>query len=419
MRITSARTAIAAGIAGSAVTAGTVIALRPGRYPDGKEGLTAGVPTHPWTTGNSAELLVEYEEFLPRLYTDLRAARQVINIVEYNWEPSGPGKQIADILKAKARSGVEVNVMTDKRGSMGIDSTTPAREAERYFEDLRSAGVNVIVTDPGGNKNPFGLELDHRKLFDIDHRVSYTGGLGIAGSKAGKYQDWHDLMLRLEGPASAQAGVEFLGEWRTAGGQVSRAQTDAFGSAMRAPGGQKTSGPATARMLPNTPGLGLDATDDFFRAASSDSRRLWTMTPYIGDRQVQAALIDAARAGKDVRVLVPGPGSKNNGPLLGISRTFYRDMIEAGVKVFEFPRMMHAKLWMTDDQVTVGSTNLSDGSIDEYKELSAAVRDPKTLRKAERMFIEDIRQSRQVTTSDFGTKDRVLEKLREVSQFEF
>jgi cardiolipin synthase len=409
-----------AAIAGGAalVGAGAYVAHRLAtRHDPPKEGPTPGTPTYPWAGGNVVDLKVNYAEFVPAVLADLRAANDVINIVEYNWEPTGPSIEIAEILKQKARDGVEVNVLTDKRGSFGIDANASRADAEAYFDDLRSAGVNVLVHDPGGNLNPFGLYLDHRKMFDIDHRVSYTGGLGLAGSENGKYADWHDLMLRIEGPASAQAGAEFITHWARQGGVVSTRQHEAFAHAADA---ALTDATASARMLPNTPGVGLDATEDIIGMLDGPDRRVWAMTPYIGDEQVQQAMVRAARAGKDVRVLVPSPESGSNGPQLKISRAFYRELIDAGVRVYEYPTMMHAKAWLGDDRLTVGSTNLSDGALDEYLELSAAVKDdPKTIAKAEAMLEADFARSRELTLDEFGLGDRIVEKLRDVTHLEF
>ncbi len=384
------------------------------RHDHPKEGNSPEVPTYEWTAGNRAELLIDYREFVPRVLDDLRSATDVINIVEYNWEPSGPSVEIAQILKQKVREGVEVNVTTDKRGSFGIDATGDKDEARAYFDDLAAAGVNVVISDPGGNLNPFGLFLDHRKMFDIDHRVSYVGGLGLASTPGGKYDDWHDLMLRLEGPAAAQAGAEFIHHWQREGGVVSQRQFEAFENARPVAGGD-----AAARYLPNTPQVGLDATDDFHAAARGEGDRLWVMTPYIGDEQVQESLVAAAEAGKDVRVLVPSMESGSNGPQLHISRTFYRDLIVAGAHVYEYPTMMHAKAWLSDDQFTVGSTNLSDGAIDEYLELSAAVRDPATIAKAEAMLEADFAKSTELTLDDFSFGDRLKEFARDRTHLEF
>lgn len=385
------------------------------RHDQPKEGNTPDRPTYDWVGGNRAEMLIGYDEFVPRMLEDLRSAQDVINIVEYNWEPSGPSLEVAEILKQKARAGVEVNVTTDRRGSFGIDSTADEQDVQAYFDDLARAGVNVIVSDPGGNLNPLGLFLDHRKLFDIDHRVSYTGGMGLASTPGGKYDDWHDLMLRVEGPAAAQAGMEFIHHWQVEGGTVSQRQFEAFGNATPVADAH-----ASVRMLPNTPGEGLDATDDFHRLARGPGERFWAMTPYIGDEQVQESLVAAAKAGKDVRVLVPSMESGSNGPQLHISRTFYRDLLEAGARVYEYPTMMHAKAWLADDQLTVGSTNLSDGALDEYLELSAAVTDdPGTIAKAERMLEDDFARSRELTLDDFGFGDRVKEFVRDVTHFEF
>jgi cardiolipin synthase len=413
MNVRTAATVV--GGAAALGVAGTLLWRAATRHEQDKEGNSPGVRTYDEVGGNDARLLVGYDKFVPSVLADLRAAKDVINVAEYNWEPTGPSGEIAEILKAKARAGVDVNVTTDKRGSFGVDSNSDPDDARAYFDDLEAAGVHVIVSDPGGNAVPFGLFLDHRKLFDIDHRVAYVGGFGLAGGERGKYDNWHDMMLRVEGPAAAQAGQEFLHHWQLEGGTVSPKQLQAFGNATPVANASDA-----VRFLPNTPGEGLDATDDFFEQAKAPGTRLWVMTPYIGDEGVQKALIAASKAGKDVRVLVPSPESGSNGPQLHVSRAFYRDMINAGVRVFEYPTMMHAKAWLSDDQFTVGSTNLSDGALDEYLELSAAVRnDPEMLDQVETMLEQDFDKSREVQPDEFGFKDRAIETFRDLTNLEF
>jgi cardiolipin synthase A/B len=413
------RARVVIGMVAAAILVVGVSAYAGGRYAARNEppveGHSPGQASYEWTTGNDAELLIGYEAFVSRVLGDLRDAQELINIVEYNWEPTGPSIEIAEILKQQVRAGVEVNVSTDKRGSFGIDSNSDPEDVQAYFDDLEAAGVNVIVTDPGGNLNPIGLFLDHRKLFDIDRRVSYVGGMGLASSPGGKYDDWHDLMLRVEGPASAQVGMEFLHHWKREGGEVSQRQLAAFANAAAVDDAR-----ASVQLLANTPGEELAATEHFMQMARTSDDRLWVMTPYIGTRSVQHAMIEAAERGIDVRVLLPGRESGSNTPQLVISRAFYRELVDAGVRVYIYPGMMHAKAWLGDDEFNVGSTNLSKGALYEYLELSAAIKDdPELLETVEQMLEGDFAKSEELTADDFGLGDRAFEIFRDVTNLDF
>lgn len=368
---------------------------------------------HRYAGGNDAQLLVEYPQFVPRVLDDVARAKHVVNIVEYNWEPNGVGGQMAELLKRKAREGVEVNVITDERGSFGPDSRVSRGEAELFFADMRAAGINVRVHDNGTAINPFHKHLDHRKLFDVDGVVSYVGGMGLAE----KYEDWRDMMLRVEGPASAQAAAEFVASWVDLGGTVSERQKAVLAHALVAP---TRVGRAGVKYLPNTPGMRDAASDDFFAAAKAAKQRFWVYTPYIGDEQICDALIDAARRGVDVRVLLPSAEAKTNGLLITVSRTFYKRLVENGVHVLEYPRMTHAKAWMSDDTVTVGSTNLTDGSFRWYAELSASVRDARLAARMASEFRRDEALAKDLTVGDLDSrKNELLGAARRATGFEF
>jgi phosphatidylserine/phosphatidylglycerophosphate/cardiolipin synthase-like enzyme len=348
--------------------------------------------SHPVTTGNQVELLVGQSEWTPRLLADLEAERNVININQYNWEPNGPGSVIADLLRRKVREGVEVNITLDAHGSLSkYGSGVPKHEVEAFIDGMRRDGINVTVYEPDFTINPFRKPLDHRKIVQLTN-VAYLSGMGFAD----KYHDWVDLSVRLEGPAAAQVGAEYIARAKDLGLDASARQKAQLSEMFSAP--IRDAG-AAVRILANTPSeKRFDVTDDFHASAKAATKRFWVMTPYIGHSSVIDTLNETAKRGIDVRVLVPGPESGRNGISVALSRTFLRDL-DPRVKVFELPEMLHAKAWLRDDDVlTIGSTNLSHGSLRFYRELSASVQDAGAGAKYAAHF-EDV-QSRAIPVTD-------------------
>jgi cardiolipin synthase len=331
--------------------------------------------------GNKVDLLVEYKEWLPQLYQDLSVQRKVINVRQYNWEPTGPGPLVADLLIKQAQGGAEVNVITDKHGSFGTDSEAwRADEASvnAMFDRMRAAGITVTVNDPKAGEhwwsNPLKQHLEHQKVIEIDHQIVHEGGMGWAQSATGtkKYGDWHDFYLRIEGPAAAQFGQEYIDAARRLGQPVTERNVSLLAQQVEHPA---IAGAAMVRALPNTPGVREDATDELYASIAAAKTRFWLTTPYIGEPKLVEALKDAKARGVDVRVLVPGDGVKQNVLFGRISRSFYEDLVDADIPVHGFDRMMHGKSWLADDELTVGSTNASRGSLEYYGEMSAAVDD--------------------------------------------
>lgn len=378
----------------------------------------AALGAHPFVSGNRTDLLVDYSEWIPALLRDAASATQVIDVVQFNWEDSGPGRELANILIDKARSGVEVNVLLDKTGSVTKVGDDEGRRTRALLDEMRAAGVNVHLHEARGGflNNPLTRPYDHRKILAVDHRVAHVGGMGLADRK-GKYGSWHDLALRLEGPAAAQVGAEFVATWVEAGKRPSANQINTLWNALQHPA---RVGAGTARVVANTPGSHTNATGDLVEAAHLARKRLWVMTPYIGDERAAKALIDARRRGVDVRVIVPDIDIPVNKLETRISKTFYADLIKSGIPIYGYPTMMHAKAWLADDRLTVGSTNLSRGGLRWYREMSASVYDAQTAAKAVQVFQGDFNRSTPVPLERVNTiGTQLLRLVRRITGLSF
>jgi cardiolipin synthase len=129
-------------------------------------------------------------------------------------------------------------------------------------------------------------------------------------------------------------------------------------------------------------------------------RRVWMMTPYfVPDAAVLLALTNAALSGLDVRLLVP---RRNDNPLVrAAARSFYPELLDAGVRVFEFqPRMLHGKALLVDDEIAViGSANVDPRSFWLNFELSVLARDAGVAAALAARIDADLRQSAAVPRS--------------------
>lgn len=357
----------------------------------------AHVGRHPVVAGNNVQLLVDSPQMAPRLFEDVRNARTVVDVSMFSWFPNGTGEQLANLLISKAKAGVEVNVQVDTEGSVQI----PGTSFYRMFQRMQDAGVNIrrnpwVRVDRSGVRM---LPVDHRKLAVIDGNIAYLGGMNLSAG----YDDWHDTMLRIQGPAAAVAGAEFVGRWSDLGGNLSRPHELALEANLDRPAPDGNIG---VKIIANTPGGDEAITDEFFNLAKTAQKRLWIETPFVGSPAMVQALAGAVQRGVDVRVAVPGFFTWKAGiPTAAVTRSFFADMLTAGVKLYEQPQMTHAKMILADDLATVGSFNLTERSSHDIYEIAAQISDAGFTNQLSGLFTRDFERSRVVDPAEARSLD--------------
>lgn len=376
---------------------------------------------HPVIDGNATRLLVGYPAFEAALLRDLEAANDVINASMFIWRDDGLGRTVNDILKRKAAAGVEVNAIFDGVGSSqtgpfptGMAPWMTTKKFESVKADLTAAGVNVRTNWRFGGSEmstEANRGFDHRKAVQIDGRTSYVGGINLAE----EYGQWHDTMLRIEGPASARVGAHLIGRWKDVGGDVTVRNLAATRDAAAA----GPAGDARVEILANNGPAGpRHLTASFLKQVATAERRIWILSPSIGSPQAVEELADASRRGVDVRVIVPTGATRDADRFNWLmTTTFFHDLVDAGVDLRQRPDVTpHAKVWLVDDDVTTSSYNLSNRSNARDFELGARVMDdPHLLADAEALFAADTRASVPVTAEALDTPaQRALRFVRAV-----
>lgn len=338
----------------------------------------------PLVAGNRVELLFDAAANFAAWLDAIAQAEHCILVEMYLFADDDFGRQLRSALQDKARQGVRVYLLYDWLGSW--------REHYRgFFKPLLLAGAQVRVWQPPSFGKGFRLlGRDHRKLIVVDGHTAFIGGLCASS----RWNDWRDTGLRLQGPLLDDAVTAFADSWLHAGdGALPAVATD-----------RSSHGDVAARLIATTP-----ATANLMRLdlliAGFARRRLWLTDAYfMGTSTYLTALQQAARDGVDVRLLVPR--SSDIGWIATVSRTLYRPLLSAGVRVFEWDgTMIHAKTAVADSRwARIGSTNLNVSSWLANRELDVAIEDHSLAAQMETRFLQDIDHATEVVLS--GTHKR-------------
>jgi len=337
------------------------------------------------SNGNQVRLLRDGPMTFAAWLEAIGRARSEVHLENYILQEDATGAQFAAALTAAAKRGVRCRVIYDWLGCL-------TRSSAKFWRGLTEAGVEVRCYNPFRIANPLRwVSRDHRKVLCVDGEIAFTGGLCIGhdwvGDPARGIPPWRDTAIEIRGPAVAHINAAFEDSWAAAAdihhGEV---------LPRRAPG----SGGVELSVIAGRPdGMGLYRLEQL--VAEIAQRSLWLTDGYfVATTAYVRALCGAARAGVDVRLLVPG---SSNWPLVGaLSKSAYRPLLNAGVRVFEWNGpMVHAKTAVADGCWTrIGSSNSNLASWIANRELDVTVKDHRLAAEMEAMFEDDMRNSTEV-----------------------
>jgi cardiolipin synthase A/B len=339
------------------------------------------------SAATSAEVLVDGKSFFPPLLRDLAAASSSVHINQFGIRPGAIGDEFAEVLLAKAAEGVPVRVVVDRQGS------DPDRASREYYARLLAGGIDVRVVravqlrapsqpvDAGGtsrwNIRQLG-HIDHRKLFVVDGRIGWVGGAGIADHfNDGRY---HDLFLRVTGPVVSQLQLVFVATFRWLDGVLEPEELDPL-----FPTHEEGPDPVPAIVLHNAPGRYRPITTAIAGLLDGAHETLDVVNPYVTDRRMISRIGEAARRGARVRLFVPE--NANNWACGFAQHHHHAALLDAGVRILEYPTMLHAKAFVRDgEDVLAGTCNLEAWSLKRFFELDLLVRSPALAAQFEERF---------------------------------
>lgn len=321
----------------------------------------------PLIGGNAVELLIDAQAHFDAWLAAIAAARRHVFLENYIIRDDRIGKAFRDALVERAKAGVFVAVIGDWIGCLGQSRSS-------FWTPLREAGGQVRIYNPPTLGSSFGwVSRDHRKVLVVDGEVGFLSGVCLSekwlGDPSRNVPPWRDTGVRLRGPAIAEIEHAFADSWREAGEPLPEDER------LRPVTSPATAGDVSLRVIATQPSTaGMYRLDQMVAAMARQT--LWLTDAYfVGVAPYVQALCAAARDGVDVRLLVPG--SSDIPVVAGMSRSGYRPLLKAGIRVFEWNgSMLHAKTAVADGRwARVGSSNLNIASWLGNREIDVAVED--------------------------------------------
>lgn len=318
------------------------------------------------------------EEKFEQLLKDLKNAEHFIFLEYFIIEEGRMWNTILEVLKEKAAQGVEVRVMYDGMCSILLLPYSYPKKLKRLgIRAKMFAPIRPALSTHQNNR-------DHRKIFVIDGRVAYTGGINLADeyiNEAVRFGHWKDAAIRVAGDAVDSFTLMFLQMWNVTeeGGEkydtYLRKNLTYLSDEINSANQQDQDKQEMGYVIPygDAPNdreqIGENVYLDILYTAK---RYVHIMTPYlIIDNEMMTALAYAAKRGVDVKLILPHIPDKKTA--FSIARTYYPALLRAGVKLYEYePGFVHAKCFVSDDEkAVVGTINLDYRSLFLHYECAA------------------------------------------------
>lgn len=296
------------------------------------------------------------EDMFERMKQEMEKAKQYIFFEYFIIQTGEMWNEILEIMKRKVAEGVEVRVIYD---DMGCSFTLPPR----YNKTLEEMGIQCGVFRPVVPvlSSTFN-NRSHRKCTVIDGLVAFTGGVNIADEYINRIEvfgHWKDTAVMLKGDAAWGMAVQFISQWDYIRGEINpytdyrpkeRYQSECNGYAQPHADNPRDSERVGATVYMNM--------------ITTAQRYLYVVTPYlIMDNEMLTAFCTAGKSGVDVRIMTPF--IRDKWFVHPVTRSYYEQLVESGVKIFEYtPGFVHAKSFVSDDQYgVIGTVNLDYRSL--------------------------------------------------------
>jgi cardiolipin synthase A/B len=326
-------------------------------------------------------------------------ARQSVRLEMYIYAEAPPGERFRAALVRAAQRGLDVRVLLDAVGSFAL-----------------SSGFWKPLTDAGGKFrwfNPLKLGRmtyrDHRKLLVCDEQAGFVGGFNIApeyegdGVKAG----WRDVGIEIHGSLAAELAETFdrayvLGDFEHKPLQRFRKST-----------ARATISAEGWRLLLSGPGRGYHFLKRTLATDLANAHTVQIVCAYfLPTWRLRREISRVVRRGGRVQLVLAGKTDVRLSQLA--SRRLYRPFLKRGVEIYEYqPQILHAKLFLIDEAVYVGSSNLDARSLNINYELLVRISEHRVVREAQDIFADILRLSHRVEPKTWRRSRTIWTKLME------
>jgi len=337
------------------------------------------------------------EAFFHKVLEELEKAEHYIFLEFFILREGVMLNPIISILEKKAAQGLDVRVMYD---DLGCFMTLPAD----FRETLERMGIKCFLFNPF---RPIISSLqnnrDHRKIISIDGKIAFTGGLNLADeyiNAVERFGHWKDAAIMIEGEGAWSLTLIFLQMWN-----LGQKEQDDYASLYPWKNGESARGNEAWGFVQPYADSPIDEENVgehvYIQIINQAKKYVYINTPYLViDDNLLSALTLAAKSGVDVRIITPHRWDKW---IVAItSRSFYRRLIQAGVKVYEYTSgFNHGKTFVSDDKIaTVGTTNLDFRSLYLHFECGVLIYNSETVMAVKDDFLRTLPASHEVSLEE-------------------
>lgn len=351
--------------------------------------------TYPIYKNTTTEYLSPGDVFFEKLKEELKKAKHYIFMEYFIVQQGIMWDSILEILEEKVREGVDVRIIYD---DMGCLRTLPYK----YNEVLTKKGIKCVVFNPFVPFLSFILNnRDHRKITVIDGHTAFTGGINLADeyiNEKVRFGHWKDASIMLKGEGVWNLTMMFLQVWRF--NTNIKENYDIFKPYVHHNNNFESDGYVQP--------YGDSPLDDetvgenvYLNIINKSKEYVYINTPYlIVDNELVTALTLAAKGGVDVRIVTPHIEDKWYAHI--VTRAYYAQLIESGVKIYEYtPGFIHSKTFVSDDEVgVVGTINMDYRSLYLHFECGVLLYKTKSIEQIKNDFIKTIEVCERITLED-------------------
>lgn len=365
---------------------------------------TAAVGGFPILGGNAAELLRTEDSPLDRIIADIEGAEHHVHLLFYMYIDDAAGRRTAEALARAVGRGVACRVL--------VDSYASGDALKTLGPWMRARGIEVrTMLDAHPLRRPLArMDLrNHRKMAVLDGRVGHTGSTNVHEPGHGLDEGvWHQISIRLVGPAVLQLQMVFVEDWFFATESLLRGE-QIFPEPRR-------EGDLVVQAIPGGPTYPLDTIQHLYvQAIAEANRRLVITTPYfVPDEATQVALRLAALRGVEVDLVVARRSDSRIADIAG--RSYFQDLMEVGVRIHRHPHgILHAKSITVDDDVSlVGTANFDRRSFFLNYELVLVLYSEDLTRRLRRMQERYLREAHRVDSERWRERPRRTRLLEDL-----
>lgn len=349
--------------------------------------------------GSSCQWLRAGDEIFPAMLAAIDSATHSVCLEIYAFEESPLGREFREALVRARERGANVRVLVDAIGSLFLSN--------HFWEPLQRAGGEVRVFNPVALRRV--TIRNHRKLLVCDGRVAFVGGFNISPEYEGDgvTDGWCDVGVKLEGPLVARLDSSFDDMFARAEFRHKRFMR------WRKTGAKQTVTLPAERILFSGPGRGRNPFKRSLRKDLAVAKDVRIIAAYfLPTWRLRRDLLRTARRGGRVQLILAGKSDVALAQLA--ARSLYRRFLAGKVEICEYqPQILHAKLFIVDNAVYTGSSNLDTRSLRINYELMLRFEDATLAEQARGIFDDVLKNSRRVTMEDWRRAHTIWQRLKQ------